>query len=271
MEIRTDALQVGEDGREQLVNVCHTVMVALDRSTMTPAPLPPLVHSSADVYAARRRALASSHAALRRDRQAASMKLRDEGSAPPTSDEMRKIHLLHRRRTAALEDPEEDAQETFALVQDHRYFVKQCIYHEGRNLHGNVFGGYIAREGFGIAFYAARSFLKDIPITLGMDEAVFRKSVEVGDMVRFAAHVVHVVGSVVRVTVLVDVLNEHDPDGGAKRTNRLSFVFLAPDEMRPREVVPVTYEEILLQVDAARWYESDGPSAAFLARLRKGQ
>ena len=45
LEVRTDALQVNEDGEEFLVNVCHTAMVALDKETMRPCKtgLPPLV------------------------------------------------------------------------------------------------------------------------------------------------------------------------------------------------------------------------------------
>ena len=45
LEVRTDALQVNEDGEEFLVNVCHTVMVALEKETMRPCKtgLPPLV------------------------------------------------------------------------------------------------------------------------------------------------------------------------------------------------------------------------------------
>ena len=45
LEVRTDALQVNDDGEEFLVNVCHTVMVALEKETMRPCKtgLPPLV------------------------------------------------------------------------------------------------------------------------------------------------------------------------------------------------------------------------------------
>ena len=44
LEVRTDALQVDESGQERLINVCHTAMVALDKSTMRPVKgaVPPL-------------------------------------------------------------------------------------------------------------------------------------------------------------------------------------------------------------------------------------
>lgn len=269
MEVRTDAVQTSQDGQEHLLNVCHTIMVALDTATMRPTALPALVNDDSDASGqAKRLALANMHETVRKERRSSSVFLREKNSRPPHAEEMGMIHSLHQRRVRALDDPDQNAGDSFTMSCDHRHVLSQCIYDEGRNCHGNVFGGYIAREGCGIAFYAARRFIGDVPITLGIDEAVFSKPVSIGDMVRFTAQVVHTAGPVVRVTVLVDVLNETDKDGGAKRTNFLSFVFLAPKHVSMLEVVPDSYAEVLLHVDAARNYLANGPSPDMLDALQ---
>jgi acyl-CoA hydrolase len=114
LEVRTDALQADASGKEWLVNVCHTAMVALDHATMRPVKgcVPPLVlpsaHEAGDAAraaTAERLELATLHKAILKERSAADMSLRAPVSAPPTPSEMAAVHELHRAAVASNEAP----------------------------------------------------------------------------------------------------------------------------------------------------------------------
>ena len=65
--------------------------------------------------------------------------------------------------------------------------------------------------------------------------------------------------AVMRVWVNVEVLDPREPERMHRRTNKLLFVFLAPDDP-PLEVVPDSYSECLMYLAARRWHRWQGPS-----------
>ena len=100
VEVRTDGLQADDNGVERLVNVCHTIMVALDSRTMTPvkgAVAPLRADDPADTddddarRAEERAALAALHKELRQKRDHEAMGLRGRISHPPTASEMEQV------------------------------------------------------------------------------------------------------------------------------------------------------------------------------------
>ena len=100
VEVRTDGLQADDNGVERLVNVCHTIMVALDSRTMTPvkgAVAPLRADDPADTddddarQAEERAALAALHKELRQKRDHEAMGLRGRISHPPTASEMEQV------------------------------------------------------------------------------------------------------------------------------------------------------------------------------------
>ena len=85
--MRTNAMQLEEDNTEVLLNVCHTVMVALDKETGKPLgkvgkAIPSLKFETEDD--AQRQSLAEQHANIRRERAAHIMQLCAPVSMPPT-------------------------------------------------------------------------------------------------------------------------------------------------------------------------------------------
>jgi len=97
-------------------------------------------------------------------------------------------------------------------------------------------------------------------IPIGLDEAIFHQPVGIGDMTRLDAKVVHAGGDgVFRVFVTVGVIDPRDPTRRAQRTNRLMFVFAADASVQHR-VLPVTYFNIVVHVEAQRRHAVEGLS-----------
>ena len=268
LEVRTDALQLDDNGNECLVNVCHTAMVALDKRTMRPCKgaVPPIVLPPAsdgpEAQAAHERvALAAQHRSQQARERAVQMSTRIGGaSQPPTTDEMTAVHELHRKAVAAKGSPAPrmDLPDDIAM---HTHVSSTVVFPNDRNVHGKAFGGFVIRSAYDLAYLAARYFTRGKPfVPVGFDDAIFVQPVAIGDMVRFTARVVHSGDDgVFRVFVTMDVIEPTDPDRLPQRSNNLMFVFAANPECR-RSVLPTTYSEVLMHVKAARNHASRGLS-----------
>ena len=183
MEIRTDALQRDEQGKEILVNVCFTSMVAVDPDTLRPVKnvIPKLIYSSSNSDSSSsgeeesrqriRTEMAQQHGQIRKERFATSMQLRHgPSSSPPTQQEMTDIHALHQR---VIMNPHPDSSingigngsingaDARALphVHQHTYRSSVVVYPEKRNVHGKLFGGFVMEQGHILAQYAADFYL----------------------------------------------------------------------------------------------------------------
>ena len=188
MEIRTDALQRDEQGKEILVNVCFTSMVAVDPDTLRPVKnvIPKLIYSNSNSDSdsnsssggeeeSRQRIrteMAQQHGQIRKERFATSMQLRHgPSSSPPTQQEMTDIHALHQR---VIMNPHPDTNgssingngsingaDARALphVHQHTYRSSVVVYPEKRNVHGKLFGGFVMEQGHILAQYAADFYL----------------------------------------------------------------------------------------------------------------
>lgn len=258
MEVRTDAIQRKEDGAEVLVNVCHTMMVALDKDTgkslgKVGRRIPKLILETEDD--GQRDTLARQHATIRRQRQASAMQLRSPVSNPPTQEEFEQLHELHRSRVLQQHD---DTTSKQCSVADYTFRSSTVIFPENRNVHGKLFGGFVMEEAQNLAQYTACFFSKGQPIIpLGIDEAIFLQPISIGDMVTFTARLVHSTDSTCRVMVVVEVRDPAHRDRVPLRSNRLLFVFGGSD-FSP--VIPETYSEILMHMDAQRRHSVEGPT-----------
>ena len=66
---------------------------------------------------------------------------------------------------------------------EHRYFSSHVIYPEQRNVHGKLFGGWVAAQAFDLASFVAKFFAQgQATVPLGMDEAVFLQPVAVSGL-----------------------------------------------------------------------------------------
>eukprot|EP00956_Cyclotella_meneghiniana_P013176 scaffold18841_cov83-Cyclotella_meneghiniana.AAC.10 len=294
IEIRTDAVQMkDEEGGsvEKLVNVCFTSMVAVDSNTLRPIKdVIPDLTSSVDTYlegfdehmqrAVLRAQMADEHNTMRKQRRAISMQLRGPPSSPPTNDEMSTIHQIHQIEVNNTIN-ENDARQESHLPRVSEYTFKShvVVYPERRNVHGKLFGGFAMEQGHILAQYAADWFNNHYSenkchasaaraIPLGLDEATFLQPVSIGDHVTFIARVVHSTRRTCRVVVTVEVRDPCDRDSIPKRSNRMTFLFGGEDF--PDKILPNTYREILMQVDAQRRSLVEGPMDAEVDQILHG-
>ena len=151
----------------ELINVCHTTMVALDQQTMSPrrpfegvAPaVPPLAleaHPKAGTVATEataanarqeeRAALSQWHQAIRKHRHRSTMEIRQPLSTPPTADEMASLHQMHRSSILAQEQPRSTRPPPPRTVQRFTFRSSFAVFPEKRNVHGKLFGGFVAGQ-----------------------------------------------------------------------------------------------------------------------------
>lgn len=94
--------------------------------------------------------------------------------------------------------------------------------------------------------------------------------VSIGDVVSFTARLVHVTQHTCRVFVTVQVLDPTDPLRLPERSNRLVFLFaVAEPPTHCRQdgsgddgcfILPQSYPEVLMQVEAQRRHDVEGPT-----------
>ncbi|KAK9810539.1 hypothetical protein WJX72_012385 [[Myrmecia] bisecta] len=60
-----------------------------------------------------------------------------------------------------------------------------------RNMHGRVFGGFLMRRAYELAFATAYMFAGSRPIFVEVDEVTFQRPVDVGDLLRFKSCILH--------------------------------------------------------------------------------
>ncbi|WIA23382.1 hypothetical protein OEZ85_000142 [Tetradesmus obliquus] len=61
-----------------------------------------------------------------------------------------------------------------------------------RNMHGRIFGGFLMRRAFELAFASTYLFAGSRPAFVRVEDITFRNPVDVGSLLRFKSHVVHV-------------------------------------------------------------------------------
>jgi acyl-CoA hydrolase/ferredoxin len=176
-------------------------------------------------------------------------------------EEMESLHQHFRERTF-------DSDCDNPCVKDFTFRSSTVIFPENRNAHGKLFGGYVMEEAQALAQYSATFLSKGGPIfPLGIDEAVFLQPIAVGDCVTFTARVVHCTTHTCRVLVHVEVRDPAHRDMVPARTNRLMFVFGGSNF--PDSILPITYSEILMSIDAQRRHAITGPSQEFVEQIVK--
>ena len=128
---------------------------------------------------------------------------------------------------------------------------------QSRNVHNNIFGGYLMREAFELAWNITYLFCKKRPQFISMDHMYFYKPVEIGSIVSFKGTVIYTVEKTLMVEVVSEVINPKT--GETQVTNVCYFTFTALNESGiPQKVpliLPYTYEEGLKYLDGAKRFK----------------
>jgi acyl-coenzyme A thioesterase 9 len=128
-----------------------------------------------------------------------------------------------------------------------------------RNIHNKVFGGYLMRKAYEIAWTNANLIIGDPNIYLmELDDISFRHPVEIGSILEFQARSVYSTESTLSISVHADVINPQTKE--KKRTNTFEFCFSIKDpddnslqdNIEIPEIIPRTYEEGIAYLTARR-------------------
>ncbi|KAL4220302.1 Acyl-coenzyme A thioesterase 9 [Mactra antiquata] len=109
---------------------------------------------------------------------------------------------------------------------------------EQRNLYNKIFGGFLMRQAFELAYANASLHCKTRPHIEVVDDIAFKKSVEVGSFLFLSSQIVYTEGSKFMVKVHAEVVNPSDET--RETTNDFYFIFNTRNQSVPR-VIPKTY------------------------------
>ncbi|KAI9274699.1 HotDog domain-containing protein [Phascolomyces articulosus] len=183
---------------------------------------------------------------------------------PPTQEERLAIHdiyLQYSQYKGAEQDPMTNPEDKkplpkeFIWMEDTRIDSNFLMQPQDRNIHNNIFGGYLMRRAYELAYANSTLYLKSQHADLlAMDEVIFRKPVHVGSLLNLKSEIIYSEGHPHRsfqcrvVAEVVDI--EKDT---RETTNVFYFTMAATDEKtEPRRILPKTYAETMLWLDGKR-------------------
>jgi len=148
-----------------------------------------------------------------------------------------------------------------ALPPDHLWMedcrLKNVIicFPQQRNIYGKIFGGFffLMRSAFELAWANAASFSSSHPITLAVDDIMFRKPVDVGRLLYLSSQICYTNGNQMQVRVHAEVVNIEK--GTQDTTNTFYFTFLSGDGKTVRKVMPKSYGDGMLYIAGKRHYD----------------
>ena len=279
MEVRTDLLRVlrrsdapadavneVSEEHEEYLGCCYTVMVARETSTFSKAQVHALSVPPADAARSMRRS------EVRKELAANAL-----SQKPPSEAEVPVLHALFveameaRARDSGGGDPgggEATAAEA-SLVRVPMGASEQraldIMQPAHRNMNGYMFGGYLMRRALEVGWLSAYRFFRSPPAFAGLDEVVFNKPVEMGDVIELVGRGVYASETCEDETlrVFVEANKLSLSSGRREATNVFHFIFRPPrpstgEHGRPRRaVLPDTYEEGMLYLEGRRrWLNS---------------
>ncbi|PNJ64490.1 ACOT9 isoform 4 [Pongo abelii] len=130
-----------------------------------------------------------------------------------------------------------------------------------RNIFNRIFGGFLMRKAYELAWATACSFGGSRPFVVAVDDIMFQKPVEVGSLLFLSSQVCFTQNNYIQVRVHSEVASLQEKEHTT--TNVFHFTFMSEKEVPL--VFPKTYGESMLYLDGQRHFNSmSGP-----ATLRK--
>ncbi|KAI8927922.1 HotDog domain-containing protein [Entophlyctis helioformis] len=175
--------------------------------------------------------------------------------APPKDEEMLLIHDLYREyKQYQSPDSMVPKPDDVIWMKDTAQESLTVCMPQDRNLHGKIFGGYLMRLAFELAYANALIFAKSPIVFVALDDITFRLPVNIGSLLCLRSQVVYSLGppsKSMQVSVVADVINPlHGP--GRETTNTFHFTFAAPKSDSVPRVVPQTYDESMQFIEGRR-------------------
>ncbi|KAI9473704.1 MAG: acyl-CoA hydrolase [Benjaminiella poitrasii] len=247
--------------KKNTVLATRFTMVAIDSITQKPVKINPLRLTTP----AEERLFELAQANKKRKKRATETSLT---RLPPTPEERLDIHDIYLQYSQYTNGTNDDAfvksqssdemqplPDNLVWMRDTKIESNFLMQPQDRNIHNNIFGGYLMRRAYELAYSNASLFMKSTsPNLLSMDEVTFRKPVHVGTLLNLKSGIVLSEGyphRSVQVRVIAEVISIEK--GTRETTNIFHFTLATSDEcIKLRRILPRTYAETMLWLDAKR-------------------
>ncbi|KFY93279.1 hypothetical protein V500_03791 [Pseudogymnoascus sp. VKM F-4518 (FW-2643)] len=269
MEISLQVAKAPEEGKEvkeeDILLTCAFTMVSLDPATKKPVNISPLklvtdeehrlYKEGEENYNAKKEL---SKIALRKQTpndeesdliHALWLKQSEYSGNPPSpSPPPHEPHSHSTDATSAMQKPANTHYMSSSFIQS-----VQIMQPQYRNRHNfMIFGGFLLKSTFELAFTCASALSHARPLFLALDPSTFANPVPVGSvlyMTAVAAYAERGVGDTTRVQIRVDTHVRSVEHGEVRPTGQFNYTFEVPGEL---SVVPQTYGEFVIYLDARR-------------------
>uniref|UniRef100_UPI00398E911F acyl-coenzyme A thioesterase 9, mitochondrial-like isoform X2 n=1 Tax=Pristiophorus japonicus TaxID=55135 RepID=UPI00398E911F len=141
--------------------------------------------------------------------------------------------------------------EVFSGKSHGRYCI-ETHHHEERNIFNKIFGGFLMRKAFELAWANACVYGSSRPYAIAVDDILFQKPVEVGSLLYLSSQVCYTESKYIQVRVHSEVLDPLTKEHST--TNIFHFTFGCQKEVM--QVIPKTYGESMLYLDGKRHFKA---------------
>ncbi|KAI9693431.1 MAG: hypothetical protein M1820_009307 [Bogoriella megaspora] len=263
-------------GKEDIMMTCGFTMVSLDLGTKKPVAINPI---KAETEEERRLFEAGERNSKRRKESSQKSLLR----TVPNDEESDLIHAMWQKQLQ-YHDPNDPLRQPHNVHSMSTTSISSTaiMQPQFRNRHHfMIFGGFLLKSTFELAFCCAAAFSHSRPVFVSLDPSDFKHPVPVGSVLYLTATVVYNEPSMVgskgtgggtsstedgkagstRVQVRVDSKVRDVEHGDVKPTGQFNYTFSIPKDIK---IMPRTYTEFMMWVDARR------RSASVLESLEAG-
>ncbi|OQV19676.1 Acyl-coenzyme A thioesterase 9, mitochondrial [Hypsibius exemplaris] len=223
------------------------VLVARDPKHGRKAILPPLKPDGPDEEALHAASKAN-HRTRKQWQEESLFKL------PPNQEETKIIHELFLQTV----DPKESVFSTRTKPIDSVWLDEATLknvhicHPQNRNIYGKVFGGFLMRNAFELAWSNAYMYCGSRPITMTVDDIKFRRPVDIGSLLLMSARLVYTEGPNMQMRVHAEVI---DPATQKRETtNTFYFTFRDSTGKPVKRVIPKSYSDAMLYLTGRRHY-----------------
>ncbi|MCJ1244335.1 hypothetical protein MMC30_001533 [Trapelia coarctata] len=272
MEISLQVAKAPETGaevkKEDVLMTCAFTMVSLDPATKKPVPIVSLQVDTEE----ERRLFKMGENNYNAKMELAKTALRKQ---TPNDEESDLIHAMWLKQLD-FHDPNNSTRkpDNVVYMDTTRIYSSQIMQPQYRNRHNfMIFGGFLLKQTFELAFCCAASFSHTRPTFLSLDPSTFDNPVPVGSVLYLTATVAYTEPPLVgvsgeekitdgskgsrftRVQIRVDSKVRDIEHGNTKPTGQFNYTFLIERDIK---VMPRTYSEFMIWVDARRRAERVG-------------
>lgn len=264
MEITLQVAKAPKEGEtvrpEDVMMTCQFTMVSLDPGTKKPVSIPPIEAESEE----EKRTFAQGEENSKHRKELAKNSLLKQ---TPNDEESDLIHAMWQRQLR-YHDPNDSLRKPDNVYEmdASRLSTANIMMPQYRNRHNfMIFGGFLLKQTFELAFCCAASFAHSRPTFVSLDPSTFQNPVPVGSVLYLTATVVYTDPPLVtgqsdgeastsqagktRVQIRVDSKVRNVEHGETKPTGQFNYTFTVDKDVK---VMPRTYTEKMMYLDARR-------------------